>query len=98
MTPACDLVPAPVLSLERRDLAMTVGTCGRTATIYNLLSRCERFGLAAEGARKEIDAVVATVRTWREHFRASGVSPGDIEYIAPAFLPDCFFLEKPVEG
>ncbi len=98
LTPAYDLVPAPLISLERRDLAMTVGTYGRTASIYNLLSQCERFGLAAEGAKKEIDAVVATVRTWRDHFRASGVSPKDIEYIAPAFLPECFFFGKPVEG
>jgi serine/threonine-protein kinase HipA len=97
LTPAYDLVPAPSISLERRDLAMTVGTYGRTASIYNLLSQCERFGITAEGAKKEIDAVVANVRTWRDHFRASGVSPKDIEYIAPAFLPECFFFEKPVE-
>jgi serine/threonine-protein kinase HipA len=98
LTPAYDLVPAPLISLERRDLAMTVGAYGRTASIYNLLSQCERFGLTAEEARKEIDAIVATVRTWRDHFRACGVSPKDIEYIAPAFLPECFFVEGPVQG
>jgi serine/threonine-protein kinase HipA len=98
LTPAYDLVPAPVVSLERRDLAMTIGTYGRTASVYNLLSRCERFGLTTEAAKKEIDSVVATVRTWRDHFHALGVSGKDIEYIAPAFLPECFFFEKPVEG
>jgi len=45
LTPAYDLVPAPLASLARRDLAMTVGTYGRSASIYNLLSQCERFGL-----------------------------------------------------
>jgi len=95
LTPAYDLVPAPLVSLERRDLAMTVGTYGRTASIYNLLSQCERFGLTTEAARKEIENVVATVRTWREHFVARGVSAKDVEYIAPAFLPECFFFEKP---
>jgi serine/threonine-protein kinase HipA len=98
LTPAYDLVPAPVVSLERRDLAMTVGSFGRTASIYNLLSRCERFGLTAEAAKKEIERMVATLKTWREHFRACGVSAKDIEYIAPAFLPECFFFEKPPEG
>lgn len=98
LTPAYDLVPAPVVSLERRDLAMTIGTYGRTASVYNLLSRCQRFGLTTEAAKKEIDSVVATVRTWRDHFHALGVSGKDIEYIAPAFLPECFFFEKPVEG
>ncbi len=98
LTPAYDLVPTPLLSLERRDLAMTIGTYGRTASIYNLLSQCERFGLTAEAAKKEIDAIVATVGTWRDHFRASGVSAKDIEYVAPAFLSESFFFEKPVEG
>ena len=97
LTPAYDLVPAPLVSLERRDLAMTVGTYGRSASIYNLLSQCERFGLTSEAARKEIENVVATVRTWREHFLACDVSEKDVEYIAPAFLPECFFFEKPSE-
>jgi serine/threonine-protein kinase HipA len=97
LAPAYDLVPAPLVSLERRDLAMTIGTNGRTASIYNLLSQSERFGLTAEAARSEINKIVATLRTWREHFRGCGVSPNDIEYIAPAFLPDCFFFEKPPE-
>ena len=98
LTPAYDLVPVPLVSLERRDLAMTIGTFGRTASIYNLLSQCERFGLRIEAARAEIEKVVTTVRAWRDHFHACGVSVKDIEYIAPAFLPACFFFEKPPEG
>ena len=64
---------------------MTVWTYGRTASIYNLLSQCERFGLTIEAARKEIENVVATVRTWRDHFLACGVSAKDVEYMAQAF-------------
>lgn len=98
LTPAYDLVPAPVVSLERRDLAMTVGTYGRTASVYNLLSQCDRFGLTAGAARKEIDQMVSTLKTWRDHFRACGVSAKDADYIAPAFLPECLFFERPPEG
>jgi serine/threonine-protein kinase HipA len=98
LTPAYDLVPMPVVSLERRDLAMTIGTYGRTASIYNLLSQCERFGLSVDAARNEIERIVAIVNTWRDHFRACGVSAKDIEYIAPAFLPECFFFEKPPQA
>ena len=98
LTPAYDLVPVPLVSLERRDLAMTAGTYGRTASIYNLLSQCDRFGLGLEAAREEIEKVVTTVRAWRDHFHACGVSAKDIEYIAQAFLPECFFFEKPPEG
>jgi len=97
LTPAYDLVPVPLVSLERRDLAMTVGTYGRTASIYNLLSQADRFGLSTDSARKEIDRIVACVREWHEHFRGCGVSQKDIDYIAPAFLPECFYFEKPVE-
>lgn len=94
LSPAYDLVPAPVVSLERRDLALAVGNYGRTASIYNLLSQAGRFGLAAEEARAEIDRLVDVVRHWRDTFFACGVSAKDIDYIAPAMLPDCFFFER----
>ena len=94
LSPAYDLVPAPVVSLERRDLALTVGSYGRTASIYNLLSQVGRFGLSAEEARAEIDRIADVVRHWRDSFFACGVSAKDIDYIAPAILPDCFFFER----
>jgi len=77
---------------------MTIGTYGRTASIYNLLSQTERFGLSTEDARKEIESIAATARNWRGHFRACGVSAKGIEYIAPAFLPERFFFDKPLEN
>ena len=94
LSPAYDLVPAPVVSLERRDLALTVGSHGRTASIYNLVSQAGRFGLSVEEARREIDQIIAVVQQWRESFFACGVSVEDIERIAPAILPKCFFLEE----
>ncbi len=94
LSPAYDLVPAPVVSLERRDLALTVGNYGRTGSIYNLLSQAGRFGLSAEEACAEIDRLVGVVRHWRETFFACGVSAQDMEYIAPAILPECFFIER----
>jgi serine/threonine-protein kinase HipA len=98
LSPAYDLVPAPVVSLERRDLALTVGSYGRTASIYNLLSQAGRFGLSMEAARAEVDQIVSRVRLWRDSFFACGVSARDIDYIAPAILPDCFFFERRPDG
>jgi serine/threonine-protein kinase HipA len=98
LSPAYDLVPAPMVSLERRDLALTVGNYGRTASIYNLLSQADRFGLSADEARGEIDRIVNVVRQWRNTFLACGVSAKDIDYIAPAILPECFFLEQRIDG
>lgn len=92
LSPAYDLVPTPMVSLERRDLALTVGDYGRTASMYNLLSQSRRFGLSIEEARAHIDGIVDSVRHWRDSFFACGVSAKDIEYIAPAILPECFFV------
>ncbi len=98
LSPAYDLVPQPSASLERRDLAMTVGSYGRTASIYNLMSQSGRFGLSSEDARKQIEQIVAVARQWRESFFACGVSAQDVDYIASAILPACFFFDRPPEA
>lgn len=98
LSPAYDLVPSPVVSLERRDLALSIGDHGRTASIYNLLSQAGRFGQSAVDARAEIDRLVDVIRHWRESFFACGVSAKDIDHIAPAFLPECFFFENRPEA
>jgi serine/threonine-protein kinase HipA len=98
LSPAYDLVPMPMVSMERRDLALTVGKFGRTASIYNIASECTRFGVTPEAATREIDAIAGVVRGWREHFHECGVSSRDVDYIAPAFLPPCFFNEQPVQA
>ena len=98
LSPAYDLLPAPVVSLERRDLALTVGNYGRTASIYNLLSQAGRFGLSAEEARGHIDRLADVVRHWRDGFFACSVSAQDVDTIAPAILPACFFFESPPDA
>ena len=94
LAPAYDLVPTPALSLERRELALTVGNYGRTASVYNLLSQSGRFGLSAQEAHEQIDRLVDVIRHWRDRFFACGVAAEDIAYIAPAMLPACFFFER----
>jgi serine/threonine-protein kinase HipA len=93
LSPAYDLVPAPAVSLERRDLALTVGDYGRTASVYNLISKSGHFGLSELEARAEIDQMLPKLRQWREAFFECGVSARDVDYIATAFLPECFFFE-----
>jgi len=95
LSPVYDVVPMPVISLERRDLALTVGSYGRVASLYNLISQCDRFGLTESEARKEIKHIADIVRKWREQFAAFGVSARDIEYIAPAMLSPSFLNETP---
>jgi serine/threonine-protein kinase HipA len=94
LSPGYDMVPAPLTSLEHRDLALTVGAHGRTASVFNLLSQSGRFGLSADEARAEIDSIIAIVKNWRRRFAACGVTKGDVEYIAPAMLPPSFLMES----
>jgi len=98
LAPAYDLIPSPAVSIERRDLAMQIGRYGRTASIYNLVSEAQRFGLSDADARQMIKEIVAVVEKWRDVFEEGGVSLDDIEKIAPAFLPQCFFSEQSVEA
>ncbi len=95
LSPAYDIVPAPQLSEERRDLAMNVGRFGRAASLYNLVSRCDVFGLRSEEARALIDQMMDVVNGWREFFAAKGVEARSIEMLEQAILPAPFYRESP---
>lgn len=95
LSPAYDIVPAPATSKERRDLALQVGSFGRIASIYNLLSQPAVFGLSVKAARAEIDRMRQSVSRWQEVFKSLGVTDADIEAIAPAMLPESFERTEP---
>ena len=95
LSPAYDIVPVPAMSKERRDLALQVGAFGRSASVYNLLSQPEVFGLSAQGARAEIDRMHEKVSHWQAIFKKYGVCEVDIVAIAPAMLPQSFERIEP---
>ncbi len=87
LSPAYDLTPSPLVSLERRDLALACGDSGRYASARNLLSQCGRFLLDAPAAEKIIVEMEAQVRgTWYATVRGEGVSETDCATIAGAFV------------
>ena len=93
LAPAYDLTPTPLVSLERRDLAMICGDQGRYANAQNLLSQSARFLVTQD----EANASGATMRSliknaWREIARGGGVSQKDCERIAGAFAYPGFDL------
>ncbi len=98
LSPAYDILPVAMVSVERRDLALEVGRFGRAASLYNLLSQCEAFGLGEEEARSLIDGMLAVVRGWREFFTERGVDAMGIEMLEQAMLPECFFRQEPPEA
>jgi serine/threonine-protein kinase HipA len=86
-------VPVPLLSQERRDLARTVGRHGRVASLYNLLSECDTFGLSLEQAQADIDSMLAVVKGWREFFAGRKVESRSVEMLERAILPTSFRSE-----
>jgi serine/threonine-protein kinase HipA len=93
LSPAYDLTPSIVVSLERRDLAMICGDRGRYAHAENLLSQCERFLLSHTEAARIISEMEAIVRRrWYEVVRREGVSEEDCQRISTAFVYDGFRL------
>lgn len=98
LSPAYDIVPVPLISQERRDLALEVGKFGRVASIYNILSDCGAFGLSREDAETVIAQMEQVVRGWKEFFFRHGVEERSIKYISQAILPECFFRREPVNA
>jgi serine/threonine-protein kinase HipA len=95
LSPAYDILPVPLVSLERRNLALEVGRFGRAASLYNILSRCDVFGLTREEAQALIDGMLDVVRGWREFFTRRGVEQRSIAMLEQAILPASFFRDAP---
>lgn len=91
LSPAYDLTPSPVISEERRDLAMTCGDQGRFANRDNLLSQCARFLLERKDAAQIISSMQNQIQsTWHSVLRSCGVSAKDTETIRRAFVYEGF--------
>lgn len=94
LSPAYDLTAAPMISQERRDLAMIGGSRGRWANKKNLLSECGRFLLEPAHAEAIIDIMAEVVKKdWYARMRAAGVSESDCEKLRSAFVYDGFWTE-----
>lgn len=98
LSPAYDIVPVPLVSQERRDLALEVGRFGRVGSLYNLLSDCGAFGLSTGEAQALVEHMLNVVKRWREFFAKHNVEARSIEMLAQAILPDCFYRTEPIES
>lgn len=86
LSPAYDLTPNPLISIEKRDLALSAGTFNRYANRTNLLSGHARFKLTREEAGSIIDTMQAIVRArWYPLLREQGVSETDCQRVSAAF-------------
>ncbi len=92
LSPAYDLTPSPVISQDRRDLAMECGDLGRFANARNIVSQYARFLLEKSEAEKIVNDTRNQVEKWYDTVRACGVSETDAETIHGAFLYPGFSL------
>lgn len=90
LSSAYDIVPVPLISIERRDLALEVRPYGRIASIYNLFSQSAVFGHPALDTKSEIHRMREKVSCWQTMFKQHGVSEKNIVALAPAMLASCF--------
>jgi serine/threonine-protein kinase HipA len=95
LSPAYDLTPSRARSLERRDLAMTVGRHGRVASRVNLLSEAPRFGYSRDEANAMIDRMRDVVlNEWASAILEEGGSEDDCDAVRGAFVYQGFELTE----
>lgn len=97
LSPAYDLTPNPLTSVEKRDLAMTCGVYNRYANRTNVLSQHGQFKLPREHAAAIVNQLqqVVTAR-WHAVLRQQGTTPADCDKLAGAFNYAGFELDPKV--
>lgn len=94
LSPAYDLTPNALASVEKRDLAMTCGAFNRYANRTNLLSRHAQFKLSREHAVAIVDQVQQIVGArWESALRRQGAKQADCDAVASAFNYPGFELD-----
>ena len=77
ITPVFDVVPTQVRFREYL-LALACGRYGRQATLANVLSNPEPFGLSTGEAENAVESMLSVMSRSRDHFAACGVAEKDI--------------------
>jgi len=92
LAPAYDLLPFPMTSTERRDLALVCGKHGRYANVDNLISECPRFMYRPEEAGVIIEDMAKHISAgWYKTARKAGLSDKDCDILRPAFVYPGFY-------
>jgi serine/threonine-protein kinase HipA len=79
LSPAYDVLPSgQALGFQQ----LRVGEQEADSTLANALSMCQMFALRKDDAVREIRSVARVVDNWKEHFKACGVTAGDVDLYA----------------
>ncbi|MBM4218270.1 MAG: type II toxin-antitoxin system HipA family toxin [Gammaproteobacteria bacterium] len=87
LSPAFDVMPWPASGGERVQ-ALGVGRQGRLASIENVLSDAQQFGLKPDAAAAELTRLQAVIqRDWRDAFRNAGVAARELALVERVISP-----------
>jgi serine/threonine-protein kinase HipA len=76
LSPAYDVLPSgQALGYQQ----MRIGEQEADSTLANALSMSQMFALRKDDAVREVRAVARIVDGWKDHFKACGVTAGDID-------------------
>lgn len=79
LAPAYDILPSgQALGFQQ----MRVGESEADSTLANALSMSRMFSLNTDEAVQQVTGVVRVINRWKEHFKRSGVTRGDIDLYA----------------
>ncbi len=79
LSPAFDVLPSgQALGFQQ----MRIGEQEADSTLSNALSMSRMFALSRDEAIKEVRTVVHVVAQWQQHFKACGITRGDIDLYA----------------
>lgn len=79
LSPAYDVLPSgQALGYQQ----MRVGQQEADSSLENALSMAQMFALRKDDAVREVRAVARVVEGWKDHFKACGVTAGDIDLYA----------------
>jgi serine/threonine-protein kinase HipA len=79
LAPAYDLLPT---NSGQGYQEFICGEDGQVSTLDNAMSQCDAFGFQSREAAQEVQAVIAVINTWKEHFLQAGVSAADMQSLA----------------
>ncbi|MDC8785348.1 type II toxin-antitoxin system HipA family toxin [Roseateles koreensis] len=91
LAPAYDVVP----TLQNLGYqALSVGRAGAESSLENALTELNEFGVQRARALELIRQVARTVDQWEDHFKHTGVSPGDLDLLHASIDRDTLRLQR----
>ena len=85
LSPAYDIVPMVAQSKVDFHLCLELGTLGTVASLENILSRCDAFGITRGKAREIIAQTKDCLADWENIMKTAEVTKSDIDSIRRSF-------------